>query len=156
MVYLAQLKLIAVVSMDSIPQKPLCTLGLRFSSCCTQTMQTSTERVPCRFERTSLAVMASFASLDGGEEHKKCHLGIPTPISVFMDIGFRLNDQPVGSSPPQSFPVGGRERWFVWHGILFEGPNPTGSRPSDLIGLYKQHMKPQPPNTRMAREFYLY
>ena len=65
-----------------------------------------------------------------------------------MDIGFRLNDQPVGSSPPQSFPVGGRERWFVWHGILFEGPNPTGSRPSDLIGLYKQHMKPHPSNTQ--------
>ena len=113
MVYLAQLKLIAVVSMDSIPQKPLCTLGLRFSSCCTQTMQTSPERVPCRFERTSLAVMASFASLDGGEEHKKCHLGIPTPISIFMDMRFRLIDEPVGSSPSHSFPVGGRERWFV-------------------------------------------
>ena len=40
------------------------------------------------------------------------------------------------------------ERWFVWHGILFEEPNPTGSRPSDLIGLYKQHMKPHPPNTQ--------
>ena len=25
------------------------------------------------------------------------------------------------------------ERWFVWHGILFEEPNPTGSRPSDLF-----------------------
>ena len=24
------------------------------------------------------------------------------------------------------------------YGILFEEPNPTGSRPSDLIGLYKQ------------------
>ena len=33
-------------------------------------------------------------------------------------------------------------------GILFEEPNPTGSRPSDLIGLYKQHMKPHPPNTQ--------
>ena len=29
-------------------------------------------------------------------------------------------------------------RWFVWHGILFEEPNPTGSRPSDLIGLYRK------------------
>ena len=29
------------------------------------------------------------------------------------------------------------ERWFVWHVILFEEPNPTGSRPSNLIGLYK-------------------
>ena len=37
-------------------------------------------------------------------------------------------------------------RWFVWHGILFEEPNPTGSRPSDLIGLYKQHMQPHPRN----------
>ena len=32
-------------------------------------------------------------------------------------------------------------------GILFEEPNPTGSRPSDLIGLEEQHMKPHPPNT---------
>ena len=43
-----------------------------------------------------------------------------------------------------------RERWFVWHGnfILFEEPNPSGSRPSDLIGLEEQHMKPHPPNTQ--------
>ena len=40
------------------------------------------------------------------------------------------------------------ERWFVWHGILFEEPNPTGSRPSDLIGLYRQQKKPHPPNTQ--------
>ena len=39
-------------------------------------------------------------------------------------------------------------RWFVWHGILFEEPNPTGSRPSDLIGLYRQQKKPHPPNTQ--------
>ena len=39
-------------------------------------------------------------------------------------------------------------RWFVWHGILFEEPNPTGSRPRDLIGLYRQHTKPHPPNTQ--------
>ena len=45
-----------------------------------------------------------------------------------------------------------RERWFVWHGILFEEPNPTGSRPRDLIGLEKQHMKPHPPNTRKGKE----
>ena len=30
--------------------------------------------------------------------------------------------------------VEGRER-ELWHGILFEEPNPTGSRPSDLVGL---------------------
>ena len=36
----------------------------------------------------------------------------------------------------------------VWHGILFEEPNPTGSRPIDLIGLFRQHMKPHPPNTQ--------
>ena len=29
----------------------------------------------------------------------------------------------------------GHLRMGVWHGILFEEPNPTGSRPSDLIGL---------------------
>ena len=40
-----------------------------------------------------------------------------------------------------------RGRWVVWHGILFEEPNPTGSRPSDLIGLCKEHMQPHPPNT---------
>ena len=28
-----------------------------------------------------------------------------------------------------------RERWVLWHGILFEEPNPTGNRQSDLIGL---------------------
>ena len=33
-------------------------------------------------------------------------------------------------------------------GLLFEEPNPTRSRPRDLIGLYKQHMKPHPPNTQ--------
>ena len=38
--------------------------------------------------------------------------------------------------------------WFVWHGILFEEPNPTGSRPSDIIGLEEQHMKAHPPNTQ--------
>ena len=38
--------------------------------------------------------------------------------------------------------------WFVWHGISFEEPNPTGSSPSVLIGLYKQHTKPRPPNTQ--------
>ena len=31
---------------------------------------------------------------------------------------------------------------MYWHGILFEEPNPTGSRPRDLIGLEEQHMKP--------------
>ena len=31
-------------------------------------------------------------------------------------------------------------------GILFEEPNPTGSRPRDLIGLCKQQTKPRPPN----------
>ena len=35
----------------------------------------------------------------------------------------------------------------VWLGILFEEPNPTGSRPSDLNGLCKQHMKPNAPQT---------
>ena len=33
-------------------------------------------------------------------------------------------------------------------GILFEEPNPTGSRPRDLIGLYRQQKKPHPPNTQ--------
>ena len=33
-------------------------------------------------------------------------------------------------------------------GILFEEPNPTGSRPRDLIGLYKQQRKSHPPNTQ--------
>ena len=35
---------------------------------------------------------------------------------------------------------------FAGTGILIEEPNPTGSRPSDLIGLCKQHMRPRPPN----------
>ena len=39
-------------------------------------------------------------------------------------------------------------RWFVWHGILFEEPNPTGSRPRDLTGLWEQHRKTHPPNTQ--------
>ena len=33
-------------------------------------------------------------------------------------------------------------------GILFEEPNPTGSRPRDLIGLYKHERKPHPPNAQ--------
>ena len=40
---------------------------------------------------------------------------------------------------------------FTGTGILFEETNPTGSRPRctrDLIGLYKQHMTPHPPNTQ--------
>ena len=42
---------------------------------------------------------------------------------------------------------------FVWHrnigtGILFEEPNPTGSRPSDLIGLNQQHRRPHSPKTQ--------
>ena len=34
------------------------------------------------------------------------------------------------------------------HGILFKEPNPRGSRPSDLIGLCRQHTKPDPPITQ--------
>ena len=30
---------------------------------------------------------------------------------------------------------------FYGTGIVFEEPNPTGSRPSDLIGLYKKWHK---------------
>ena len=40
-----------------------------------------------------------------------------------------------------------RERESDGTGFLFEEPNPTGSRPSDLIGLYKrwhQEERPQP------------
>ena len=29
---------------------------------------------------------------------------------------------------------------YVLHGISFEEPNPTGSRPRDLIGLYRQRV----------------
>ena len=31
-------------------------------------------------------------------------------------------------------------------GFLFEEPNPTGSRPRDLTGLYRQQKKPHPPH----------
>ena len=47
-----------------------------------------------------------------------------------------------------------RERERVGTGILFEEPNPTGSRPSDLIGLYKKRQsgeRPQPAK-RSGRE----
>ena len=53
-----------------------------------------------------------------------------------------------------------RERESDGTGILFEEPNPTGSRPSDLIGLYRkwqrekrplferetEHLRIRPPN----------
>ena len=42
---------------------------------------------------------------------------------------------------------GERERVSDGTGILFEEPNPTGSRPSDLIGLYRKWQRtkrPQP------------
>ena len=32
----------------------------------------------------------------------------------------------------------------LWLGILFEEPNPTGSRPRDLIGLCRPTTKPLP------------
>ena len=35
-------------------------------------------------------------------------------------------------------------------GILFEEPNPTGSRSSDRIGLNKQQMRPHPRNTHQG------
>ena len=41
-----------------------------------------------------------------------------------------------------------RERESGGTGILFEEPNPTGSRPRDLIELYRQQKKPHPPNTQ--------
>ena len=38
-----------------------------------------------------------------------------------------------------------RERESDGTGFLFEEPNPTGSRPSDLIGLYKRwHQEERP------------
>ena len=36
-------------------------------------------------------------------------------------------------------------------GILLEEPNPTGSRPRDLIGLYRQQKKPHPANTEASK-----
>ena len=47
---------------------------------------------------------------------------------------------------PLTSVVGGSEPNICGTGILFEEPNPTGSRPSDLIGLYRkwQGKRPQP------------
>ena len=47
-----------------------------------------------------------------------------------------------------------RERESAGTGILFEEPNPTGSRPSDLIGLYTkwQRAKRPQPAKRSSRE----
>ena len=39
-------------------------------------------------------------------------------------------------------PCGHKRLYLCGTGILFEEPNPTGSRPSDLFGLEEQHMKP--------------
>ena len=36
-------------------------------------------------------------------------------------------------------------------GILLEEPNPTGNRPRDLIGLYRQQKKPHPANTEASK-----
>ena len=35
--------------------------------------------------------------------------------------------------------LGKKDAGLYGTGISFEEPNPTGSRPRDLIGLYKQH-----------------
>ena len=43
---------------------------------------------------------------------------------------------------------GVRERDVGGTGILFEGPNPTGSRPRDLIGLYRKGQGKRDPNRR--------
>ena len=47
-----------------------------------------------------------------------------------------------------------KEGKFGGTGILFEEPNPTGSRPSDLIGLYTkwQRAKRPQPAKRSSRE----
>ena len=47
-----------------------------------------------------------------------------------------------------------RERESCGTGFLFEEPNPTGSRPSDLIGLYTkwQRAKRPQPAKRSSRE----
>ena len=39
-----------------------------------------------------------------------------------------------------------------WHGILFKEPNANGSRASDLIGLCRQHTKPNPQHTSDNKE----
>ena len=36
-------------------------------------------------------------------------------------------------------------------GFLFEEPNPIGSRPRDLIGLYRQQKKPHPTQHTQGR-----
>ena len=56
----------------------------------------------------------------------------------------------MATSCPKSLHGKGERGKIVLHGtrILFEEPNPTGSRPRDLIGLYKQQRKPHPPNTQ--------
>ena len=46
---------------------------------------------------------------------------------------------------------------MLWHGILLKEPDPTGSRPRDLIGRCdsrcRQHAKPHPPKRkRKGRE----
>ena len=51
---------------------------------------------------------------------------------------------------------------MVWRGeregerTIFKEPNHTGSRPSDIIGLCRQHTKPAPQHTRKGREDMVY
>ena len=40
----------------------------------------------------------------------------------------------------------------MWHGISFNEPNPTRSRPSDLIGLCKLTQDPPPTHTREGKD----
>ena len=47
--------------------------------------------------------------------------------------------------------LGKKDDGLYGTGISFEEPNPTGSRPRDLIGLYKQHMRPHSPQHTQGR-----
>ena len=77
------------------------------------------------FSKTHLSEISVF-------QNKVCKVegGLPTALRV------RVCEQGRGRAGGQEGGMdGGRE---FWHGILFEEPNPTGSRPSDLIGLYRK------------------
>ena len=69
----------------------------------------------------------------------------------FFPLIFPLSFSPLPPSHlkyPGGFREREREREREWHGILFQEPNPRGSRPSDLIGLCRQYKKPDPPSTQ--------
>ena len=74
---------------------------------------------------------------------KRTNTRNPTPPTHKRGQGGSSHESPEGAEKGTLYSEGGRrrDRSLYGMGILFEEPNPTGSRPSDLIGLEIEERK---------------